>query len=57
MKTIQALWIGFKNSFGNIKNDYPINDLWDITNKIEKKIQKIDYETNTKTKRRIKQFY
>ena len=57
MIPFKALLLGFKNAFGNIKNEYSTNELWDIKNRIEKKFQKINYETYKNTKSRIKQFY
>jgi len=52
MKTLKHLWIGFKNAYSfNIQKDYPVKNLWDISNKIEHKFQKINYETTEKIKK------
>jgi outer membrane cobalamin receptor len=52
MKILKYLWIGFKNAYTtDIKKDYPVKNLWDISNKIENKFQKINYETSEKIKK------
>ena len=52
MKALKLIWTGFKNAYTtNIKKDYPVKDLWDISQKIENKFQKINYETSEKIKK------
>ena len=49
MKALKYIWTGFKNAYTiNIKKDYPVKNLWDISKRIENKFQKINYETSEK---------
>jgi len=52
MKALKYIWIGFKNAYStNIKKDYPVKELWSISNEIENKFQKINYETKENIKK------
>ena len=52
MKILKYIWIGFKNAYTtNIQKDYPVKNLWGISEKIENKFQKINNETKQTIKK------
>jgi len=61
MQAFKYFLIGFKNSlksnFDEIKQDYPIYDLWQTTNKIENKFKAINEKTKKNIKRNLYSTY
>ena len=52
MNKLYYIWIGFKNAFNDIKKDYPVKELWDISHSIENKFQKVNNATSKKLSNR-----
>jgi hypothetical protein len=57
-KAVKHFWIGFKNAFdenvSDIRKEHRIKNIWDISDKIEKKYQKINVKTSKNIQQHIR---
>jgi len=56
-KALRHFWIGFKNAFNDdieeIKHEYSIRDLWETTSRIDKKLKRVNEQTDKKIKKHL----